>query len=118
MLSGAVELSVDGRRIASLGSDEVFGEMSIFDREPRGVTATAREETQLLRVSAAEFQDAVRSSTELAIGVIRVLNQRLRKSDGLLARARARVGDGEDAADVPNGAGQDAIDHDDEDLED
>jgi CRP-like cAMP-binding protein/HEAT repeat protein len=93
VLSGSVALAIAGRTIATLGPNEVFGEMSIFDREPRGVTATATAGTELLRVSAEDFQDAVRSSTELAIGVLRVLNQRLRKSDALLARAEARLGD-------------------------
>ncbi|MCC6524966.1 MAG: hypothetical protein IT373_20080 [Polyangiaceae bacterium] len=61
------------------------------------MTATAREEVRLLRVATEEFQDAVRASSELAVGVIRVLNDRLRKSDTLLAAARAELA-GEEAA--------------------
>jgi CRP-like cAMP-binding protein len=65
--------------------------MSIFDREPRAVTAVAAEEAEVLRVSAEDFHDAVRETVEIAEAVIQVLNRRVRESDRRLAEARARL---------------------------
>jgi CRP-like cAMP-binding protein len=91
IVSGKVTLTVEQREVAELGDSEVFGEMSIFDREPRGTTATVTEDTELLRVSASEFHDSVRDSVDLAEAVITVMNYRLRDADRRLSAARARL---------------------------
>jgi CRP-like cAMP-binding protein/HEAT repeat protein len=91
IISGLVSLTVDHREVAHVEENEVFGEMSIFDREPRSATATVLEDVELLRVSAEDFHDAVRETVEIAEAVIQVLNRRLRESDRRLATARARL---------------------------
>lgn len=91
ILSGEVILAIDGREIARLGPHDVFGEMSIFDREPRGSTASVAEDAELLRVSAEDFHEAVHETVEIAEAVIQVLNRRLRDADRRLADTRARL---------------------------
>jgi CRP-like cAMP-binding protein len=85
VISGRVQLSVSSREVAKLGPNDVFGEMSIFDREPRATTATVTEEAELLRVSADDFHEAMRETVEIAEAVIQVLNRRLREADRRLA---------------------------------
>ncbi|MGK3991548.1 HEAT repeat domain-containing protein [Sorangium sp. So ce136] len=91
IISGEVRLTLDGREIARLGAHDVFGEMSLFDSEPRGSTAVVTEDAELLRVSAEDFHEAVRETAEIADAVIRVLNRRLREADRKLADAHARL---------------------------
>ncbi|WP_437758336.1 MFS transporter [Sorangium sp. So ce1389] len=91
IISGEVRLTLDGREIARLGAHDVFGEMSLFDNEPRGSTAVVTEDAELLRVSAEDFHEAVRETAEIADAVIRVLNRRLREADRKLADAHARL---------------------------
>lgn len=91
IISGEVSITLDGREIARLGPNDVFGEMSLFDDEPRGSTATAAEDVELLRVAAEDFHEAMRETVEIAEAVIRVLNRRLRDADRRLADARARL---------------------------
>jgi HEAT repeat protein/ATP/ADP translocase len=91
VISGSVKLTVNEREVARLGPNEVFGEMSILDREPRAATATVALEAELLRVSAVDFHDAVRENAEVAEAVIEVLNRRLRESNRRLAEARAEL---------------------------
>jgi HEAT repeat protein len=81
VISGAVRLAVDGREVALLGANDVFGEMSIFDNERRATTASVAEDAELLRVSADDFHEAVRETVEIAEAVIRVLYRRLREAD-------------------------------------
>ena len=91
VISGSVRLTVRGREVAELSPNDVFGEQSIFDQEPRATTATVVKPTELLRVSAEDFHEAVRETVEIAEAVIRVLNRRLRETDRRLAEARSRV---------------------------
>ncbi|WP_437901616.1 HEAT repeat domain-containing protein [Sorangium sp. So ce124] len=91
IISGEVSLTLDGREIARLGANDVFGEMSLFDSEPRASTAVVTEDAELLRVSAEDFHEAVRETAEIADAVIRVLNRRLREADRKLADAHARL---------------------------
>ncbi|AKT39452.1 HEAT repeat domain-containing protein [Chondromyces crocatus] len=88
IIAGAVALSTQGRELAHLGNRDVFGEMSILDRDPRTATATVTEDAELLRVSAEDFHEAIHDTVEIAEAVIRVLNRRLRDADRLLAEAR------------------------------
>ncbi len=88
ILAGRVRLSLKARELSELTDNDVFGEMAIFDQEPRGVTATVTADTELLRVSAEHFHEAVRESSEIAEAVIQVLNRRLREADRRLANAQ------------------------------
>ena len=91
VISGTIRLTVRGREVAELEVNDVFGEQSIFDQEPRATTATVVTATELLRVSADDFHEAVRETVEIAEAVIRVLNRRLRDVDRRLAEARSGV---------------------------
>ncbi|MFM8322788.1 MAG: cyclic nucleotide-binding domain-containing protein [Chloroflexota bacterium] len=61
-----------------LGPADVFGEMAIVDDQPRLASATALDNTQLLRLSQDTFYELMDHRSEFARGVIRVLNRRLR----------------------------------------
>jgi HEAT repeat protein/ATP/ADP translocase len=98
VISGAVKLYVEGHEVAELRENDVLGEMSIFDREPRIATAVAATDVELLRVSAEDFHEAMRETTEIAEAVIQVLNRRLRDADRrLAARSEALAEPGPDA---------------------
>ncbi len=86
--SGHVKLALtseDGREVilALLGPGEVFGEMALFDGEPRSADAVATEQTELLLLARDAFVRSLERSPSLAIQVIRVLAQRLRANNQL-----------------------------------
>jgi uncharacterized protein len=69
----------DGELVLNmLGPLDVFGEMAILDSDPRVASATAVEETQLLRLAQEPFYKLMAHRTEFARGIIRVLNGHLR----------------------------------------
>jgi CRP/FNR family transcriptional regulator len=89
IIDGAVKISAyhsDGREavIAVLGSGDVFGELSLFDRAPRSADATAIEDTQLLSLDAQALTDAIRDHPELGLALLRVLGRRLRHANEAL----------------------------------
>lgn len=86
ILAGSVDITVshkDGhkKKIASLGPDEIFGEMGIIDDSPRSATATAREETACQAYSAEEVLELLSSDPREAIDLIRSLIIRLKSAN-------------------------------------
>jgi CRP/FNR family transcriptional regulator, cyclic AMP receptor protein len=93
VLSGciAINKNVAGGRKRNLGNlkgGEVFGEISLFDTEPRSADAEAIEDTEVIIFSNGRFLDLLKENLTLANSiqrkVIAVLCQRLRKTDDML----------------------------------
>ncbi len=64
--------------LAELGPEEFFGEMSLFDREPRSASVLAMEETEVLELDKFQFEEIMRQFPKIAIQACRVLCGRLR----------------------------------------
>jgi cAMP-dependent protein kinase regulator len=47
ILSGHAEVTIGGRRVATVGPGEVIGEIALLDRQPRSATVTALEPMQV-----------------------------------------------------------------------
>jgi CRP-like cAMP-binding protein len=82
VLDGQVRVHRGDRMIAELGERECFGEMAILDASPRSATVTAVQDTNLLKISREDFQEIMSEKPEIALGIIRVLSQRLRSAIG------------------------------------
>lgn len=75
---GLVLIHDGDRRFAELGPGEVVGEMAVLDPQPRSASATALEDTVLLRLDKEAFDSVMADHPSLAQGVIAVLCRRLR----------------------------------------
>jgi HEAT repeat protein len=80
VVQGAIAISRGGTHLAMLGSREGFGEMAILDRDTRSATATAAEDTTLLRLDRDSFDRVVEQNPVVARGIYRVLTERLRNT--------------------------------------
>lgn len=78
IIEGSVDLAVDGRTIATLGPDEVFGEMAIIDLSERMATATATSPTLLAVIDRRHFLFLVHETPMFALQVMSTLADRLR----------------------------------------
>lgn len=80
VVSGKVRVH-DGERALSILEDrQVFGEMALFDREPRSASVTAIEDTLLLRLDQDPTYELMEEQNEFLRGVIRSLVDKLRKT--------------------------------------
>jgi CRP/FNR family transcriptional regulator, cyclic AMP receptor protein len=75
---------VGNRTVAELTSDTIFGEMALIDDEPRSATAIAATDVELVPVSEKQFLFLVSQTPYFALKVMRVLAQRLRKTNKTL----------------------------------
>jgi signal-transduction protein with cAMP-binding, CBS, and nucleotidyltransferase domain len=81
VIRGKIAISCKGLRLSALGPGEAFGEMGALESTARSATATADEETEVLRIGSEEFYEALHEQVELAEGIIHMLARRLREAD-------------------------------------
>lgn len=86
ILSGRVKVLIpdeQGREVilAVLGPKDFFGEMGLFDDQPRSASVETLEPCQMLRLSKGGFLGTIKDNFELAMVVIRNLIKRLREAD-------------------------------------
>ena len=74
-----VTRSADGaaRELARRGPGEVVGEMSLLTRSPRIASLVADGVVRTIRIGYREFESMLRERPDVALGVMRVLAQRL-----------------------------------------
>ena len=87
--SGTVKISrvaEDGREktLAFFGKGEVFGEMALVDGGPRSAIAQALDDTKLYALLRSDFLSLLAGNVELALGLIKVLSDRLRRTNAQL----------------------------------
>ena len=87
VLEGEVEIllaSGEGERcLAVLGRGEIFGEMAVLTGRPRSTAVAARGAVKVLHLEGATVLALLREFPDLAIEVIKVLAERLEKTNAL-----------------------------------
>jgi CRP-like cAMP-binding protein len=75
---GEVEIRSGNRLLETLGANEIFGEMSLIDAEPRSADAVAKTDVVLSPISERQYIFLVKHTPYFALKVLRVLARRLR----------------------------------------
>lgn len=78
VINGKIRLHRDNREINVIGPHEAMGTWALFDNQPRVATATAVEETEVLRITREDFYDLLSDHVRIAEAVLRSLARRLR----------------------------------------
>lgn len=89
ILTGAVDVMRDGRKVAELGEMEFFGEMSLVDGEPRSADVVGQKDGGMLVFSRESIESLLQVEPGLAVRVLwplcQLISQRLRKTSEQLA---------------------------------
>ncbi len=78
VLDGKVRLHRNSQEISVSGPQETFGTWALFDNQPRVATATALEETLVLKISREDFYDLLSDHVRIAEAMLRSLARSLR----------------------------------------
>lgn len=78
--SGSVQVESEGRRLASLQTNEVFGEVEVLHAAPHLATIRTLEPCELLVISRQDFSDLIEDYPAFARGLVEILFDRLRSA--------------------------------------
>jgi len=78
VIEGRIRLTRDGEEVMIAERKDVFGSWTLFDDEPRVVTATALEDCHLLKVDKEDFIDLLADHVQITESILRTMVRRLR----------------------------------------
>ena len=78
VVEGTADVRVDGIDVGSVGAGDTVGELGLLDGMPRSASVIASSEMSLIEIDDANFLEALRRSSELAITMLREAARRLR----------------------------------------
>ncbi len=85
ILNGAVEVRKGKKVLAELGRGQFFGEMAVFDNQPRSADVFATEDTTCILLTSWALAGVISGSPKIAVQIISELVRRLRESDNALS---------------------------------
>ena len=81
IMSGEAKLSRRGRKIATLGPGDAFGELALLDKHPRNATAVAETPMELVVLGQREFAGLIDDVPGFARKLLAAMAARLRAAD-------------------------------------
>ena len=76
---GSISIQIDSLEVKRARTGDCIGEMSILDNTLRSASCVATEDSELLRISARDFETVVRSQTSVALAMLQTLSEHLRQ---------------------------------------
>jgi len=81
IVDGKASVRRNGRKIATLGPGQYFGELALLDRRPRSATVVAETEMQLLVLGQRQFNGVLDAVPALSRKLLAAMAARVRESD-------------------------------------
>ncbi|MCZ6669898.1 MAG: cyclic nucleotide-binding domain-containing protein, partial [Acidobacteria bacterium] len=78
-------------KLSLLEKGDFFGEMAVLEGSPRTDSASAAEETELVRIHSAIFDRMIRRNTEIAVRMILKLSRRVEDANARLQDVLQKV---------------------------
>ncbi len=80
ILSGRVEVRREGQLLSELGAGQFFGEMSLFDNQPRSADVIPTADTECLVIARWNLEQVIKRNPEIAMQMLGELSRRLREA--------------------------------------
>ncbi len=77
LIEGAADVERGGKKVATLGPGDFFGEISLIAKTPRNATITTTSPVRALVITDRAFRQLLDNSPEIAVGVLTALAERL-----------------------------------------
>ncbi len=89
VVSGRVRVHIGNQEIVQLDRGACFGEMSLFDAEPRSASVTTIEPCDCLMLTQQQLYEAIDETPGIAVNIIRLLSRRIRELNQKMNAMRA-----------------------------
>jgi len=84
VVTGKVRVHIGDKDLAILDKGSCFGEMSLFDAEPRSASVTAISNCDCLVLTQQQLYEAIDETPDIAVNIIRLLSRRIRSQNDQL----------------------------------
>ena len=91
LVAGQVRVHSGDKEFAILDKGSCFGEMSLFDAEPRSASVTAITGCDCLVLTQQQLYEAIDETPDIAVNIIRLLSRRIRTQNIKLNELEASV---------------------------
>ena len=91
VVQGKVRVHIGDRDLAQLDQGATFGEMSLFDAEPRSASVTTVDPCECLMLTQQQLYDAIDETPGIAVNIIRLLSRRIRELNQKLNAQEAKI---------------------------
>jgi CRP-like cAMP-binding protein len=81
IIEGSVDIKRGGRKIASLGTGEVVGELSLLDHGPRTASVVCTTDCNLFVLDQRHFREVLEGNPSIALKLLGTLAERIRDLD-------------------------------------
>ena len=88
LLEGSIDIVVGDKVVEHSARGSIVGEMALIDQSPRGATVIAREPSSFAKIDEHRFQRLIQQNPFFATHVMKVLADRLRHMNQLLAEVK------------------------------
>ncbi|WP_416672343.1 Crp/Fnr family transcriptional regulator [Egbenema bharatensis] len=79
LVSGRVRVHIGNQELAQLEQGTCFGEMAVFDAEPRSASVTTLEACECLMLTQQQLYEAIEETPGIAVNIIRLMSRRIRE---------------------------------------
>ena len=93
VVSGRVSVHLRDQELAQLDQGTCFGEMSLFDAEPRSASVTTLNACDCLMLTQQQLYEAIDETPGIAVNIIRLLSRRIRELNSELNEKLQEVKD-------------------------
>lgn len=90
---GQIRVHIERQELAQLGRGEFFGEMSLFDTEPRSASVSAITPATCLELTQSQLYEAINETPEIALKLIGILSNRIRELNLENNQLRSQLGE-------------------------
>ena len=77
LIDGTAEVARGGKKVASIGPGDFFGEIALISKTPRNATITTTSPVRALVITDRAFRQLLDHSPEIAVGVLTALAERV-----------------------------------------
>jgi CRP-like cAMP-binding protein len=86
VVDGEVDIVINDKVVETVERGGIFGEMALIDKEKRAATAVAKTDVKLVVIDERRFLFLIQQTPNFALHVMRVLSDRLRRTDRRFVR--------------------------------
>lgn len=81
IVSGTAKVTRNGRKVATLGAGDHFGELALLDRHPRSASVVSETDMDVLVLSQRDFNGLLQAVPTIARKMLAAMAGRLREAD-------------------------------------